>query len=109
MADNICTCGHTRASHHPGECVGCTGPNCTWAGPRVDGEVLSLPDLLEALSDAAGLLDQVVENLAHHRHAEPDSGRMVELHAIEDFTSQGWAYTRQAHTTLTGYLAVKDA
>lgn len=70
-------------------------------------DVLSLPDLLEALSDSCGLLDQIVENLAHHRSAQENSGRMVDLHSIEDFTSQGWAFARTAHTRLTEYLAVK--
>ena len=74
-----------------------------------DPDVLSLPDLLEALTDAAGLLDQVVEHLVIHQHAQEDSGRMVELHSIEGFTAQGWAHTRVAMTRLTEYLAVKDA
>lgn len=74
----------------------------------MDEDTLSLPDLLEALKDAAGLLDQIVEQLGHHRRAEDNSARTAELHTIEDFTSQGWAFTRQARTTLTDYLAVKD-
>lgn len=24
----MCACGHTKSSHRPGECVGCTGPEC---------------------------------------------------------------------------------
>lgn len=67
-------------------------------------ELLSLPDLAEALIDAAGLLDQVVEQLATHRRGATFAGDLVELHTIEDTAARAWAAAREAHTALSARI-----
>lgn len=67
----MCACGHTKGSHAPGECVGCTGPDCDRTTKSAGSELPKSPALTAQDCTCTGvglrvmlarMLDQPVEH-----------------------------------------------